>query len=147
MSLRAVAALAFQLLRRHVRRRADARGILALDRRDPEIHDADFAGAVQHDVRRLEVAVDDASLVRGGERGAELPGHLDRAIFGRPADAAQRRREVLSVDELHRQEHASFAFADVVHTTDVRMRNLASDADFFMEPREPRRRRARAAPG
>ena len=60
-----------------------------------------------------------------------------RAIFRRPADAAQRRREVFAVDVLHRQEQPSVALADVVDATDVRMRHLSRDADFFMETGEP----------
>ena len=71
---------------------------------EPEVRDADPAGAVEHHVGRLEVAVDDAALVRRGEAGADLARDLERALLGEAADALQQRREVLAVDVLHRQE-------------------------------------------
>ena len=115
---------AAQLLRRLVGRRAAARlGALQLigDRGEAEVHDHDLAPPVQHHVVRLEIAVDDASLVRRRETGADFPGDLERLIRGQSADALQERREVLSIDEFHRDEGQPFGLPDVIHAADVRV--------------------------
>ena len=92
------------------------------DRRQPEVRDADDAVAVDEDVRRLEVAVQDAQFVRGGERVGQVdpdpacggrgqrpvPPHL---IVERPARA-----------QLHHHVRAPVAQRPrVVHVDDVRM--------------------------
>ena len=52
------------------------------------------------------------------------------------AEAPQRRRQVLAIDELHRQKQLSFRFADVVDATDVGMRHLPRRADLRVELRQ-----------
>ena len=93
--------------------------------RRPKSVIADFARAVEHHVRRLEVTMQDAPVVRGRQSGAQLPRDVDRLVLGQAADAPQQRGEVLAVDVLHRQEVLAVGFADVVHAADVRMRDLA----------------------
>ena len=127
-----------ELFRRHVRGRSRTQEF-ARRAREAEIGDADPAGAVEHDVRRLEVAVDDAAVVRGGEARADLARQLDRAVLRKAADATEQRREILAVDVLHRQERVAFELADVVHAAHVGMRDLPRHADFRMELRQPRR--------
>ena len=103
-----------------------------------EVGDADLAGAVEHDVRGLQIAMDDAALVRRGEPGADLARDLERAIFGEAADAPQQRREILAVDVLHRQERAAVDLVDVVDAADVRVRDLPRHAHFGVELRQAR---------
>src|SRR6185503_1502002 len=61
-----------ELLGRHVGRRARAQR-LARRPGEAEVGDPDLAAAVEHDVRRLQIAVDDAAVVRRGESRANLP--------------------------------------------------------------------------
>jgi hypothetical protein len=73
-----------QLLGRHVRRSAAADigrvQLLFRHRGEPEVHDSDFAVAVDHDVARLEIPVQDAPGVRGGQSCAQLPRDVDALI-------------------------------------------------------------------
>ncbi len=91
------------------------------DCRQTEIHHADFAAAVEHDVCRLQVAMDDAALMCGGKSGAQLPGDLGRLVLGEAADAAKGCRQVFAIDVFHREVEQAFRFADVVDTADVGM--------------------------
>ena len=99
--------LAARLLGRQVLRGADHRGglgdVLPLAQRagDAEVHHLHRAGAVDHDVRRLHVAMDDVVLVAEVQRGADVGHHLDDPLLAhRPLrldDLAQR----VAVDVLH----------------------------------------------
>ena len=109
--------------------------------RDAEVGDADVAVAVEHDVGRLQVAVQHAALVRGGDARAELPRDLNRLVLRDAADAAEQRGQILAVDVLHRQEAAAVGFAEVVEAADVLVRHLSRDAQLVVELREPRRDR------
>src|SRR6185437_300097 len=75
---------AARLLGREVLRRADDRarlGQLARARaRDPEVRDLDSTLAVDEDVVRLDVAVDDAVPVREAQRREDLARVLDRDV-------------------------------------------------------------------
>ncbi len=95
--------------------------------------------AVEHDVRRLQIAMDDVAFVRGGEAGANLPRNLERAVFGETADAAEQRCEILAVDVFHRQEGAAVDLVDVVDAADVGVRHLARHAHFGVQLRQLRR--------
>ena len=103
---------------------------------NPEIGDADVPFAVDHHVGRLEIAVQHAAFVRGGDAGAQLARELDRLVLRDPADASQQRGEVLAVDVLHREEAAAVGFAEVVEADDVLVRDLAGDAQLVVELRE-----------
>src|SRR5215472_14453417 len=65
--------LAAELLGRHVGGSSGGNVGNVADGGETEVHDADFPGAVEHDVRRLEIAVKHAALVRGREPSADLP--------------------------------------------------------------------------
>jgi hypothetical protein len=54
-----------------------------------------------------------------------LAGFLQSLIGGQAADAAQQRRQVLTVDVLHGEKMLAIHLADVVNATDIRVRNLA----------------------
>ena len=72
---------------------------LARQRGQAEVGDARAAATVEHDVARLEIAVQDAELVRRGEPGAELARDLRRLLGRQPADATEQRGQVLAVDD------------------------------------------------
>ena len=80
------------LLGRHVVERADQHAGLRHaglgDARDAEVEDLDRRRRLDHDVGRLDVAVDDARLVREAEAGAEL---LDQLQLARDVDRQPRR--------------------------------------------------------
>ena len=131
--------LAFELFRRHVRGRAgDAgRGLhVPRERRNAEVGQPRAATAIDHHVRGFEIAMQHAGFVRRGQSRANLPRDLHGFVLRQPADAPQQRRQVLAVDELHRQKVQAVDVADVVHATDVGVRDLTPDADFRVKARE-----------
>ena len=100
-----------ELFRRHVRRRATHRlraAQLCGNDGDTEVHDADLTLAVDHDVVRLEIAMDDTSRVRGRQPRGELARDLDRLSTAKRPDPSQQRGEILPGDVLHRQVQAAF---------------------------------------
>ena len=125
-----------ELFRRHVGRCA-RRDVGAFDllreAGEAEVGDARPAAAVHHDVRRLQVAVEHADLVRRRKAGADLPCDLDRLVLREMPDAPQQRRQVLAVDVFHRQEVMPVGFARVVDPADVRVRDLARGAHLCEE--------------
>jgi hypothetical protein len=86
----------------------------------PEVGDARLAEGVDEDVGRLEVAVQNAPLVRvvdslrdSLEVGGSAP--------GRQGPVADELREVLALDEVHREERLAVVLADVMDGNDVRV--------------------------
>ena len=78
----------------------------------------------------FEIAVQDAAVVRRGQSGAQLPRDVERLLGRQRPDAPQQRRERFAVDVLHRQVVPAFGFADVVDAADVRVRDVAGEADL-----------------
>ena len=131
---------ALQLLRRHVARRPRAHVLLAErlgEAGQAEVGDAHVALAVEHEVRGLEVPVQHALLVRGGEPGAELSRDVEGLVGRQTADAPQERREVLAVHQLHGQEEVALRLPHVVHAADRRVGDLPGHPDLAVEPGEP----------
>ena len=87
---------------------------------EPEVEDLHRVGAADHDVPRLEVAVDDAALVGGGDGVRERDGDLQEAVEGDPAGDDEGRERV-ALDELHREEEHALGFDDRVDGDDVRV--------------------------
>lgn len=83
---------------------------------------------------RLQVAVQHATLVRGGDTCAQLPRQLDGLVLW---DAAEQRREVFAVHLLHREEAAAVRLAQVVQAADVLVRHLSRHAQLVVKLREP----------
>jgi hypothetical protein len=104
---------------------------------EAEVGDFGPAAAVDHDVGRLQVAMQHAFVVRGREACAELPRDFDSLVFGQPADAPQKRGQVLAVDILHREEVTLVELADVEHAAHVRVRDAKRHPDFGQEAIEP----------
>ena len=115
----------WQLLGRHVGGRAAAR-VGAAHRRcgrpDAEIGERTCPRAVEHDVGGLQIAMQDALIVRRGHARAELARDLEGLVGGQAADALEQRREVFAVHVLHGDELHAVDFADIVDAADVGMR-------------------------
>ena len=100
-------------------RRARSSG--RLDRlRQAEVEHFDAAIGPQLDVGRLEIAVDDAPLVRGLERFGNLPGDRQRFVQRQPAlrDPIGQRR---TVDQFKDQRVRAVALFEAMNGGDVRM--------------------------
>ena len=127
------------LLRRHVLRRAEhradpreARTLRAaferLHLRDPEIDDLDevdpFITIDEEHVLGFEIAMDDALVVRGAERTADLLRDRDRLLGGHRCAVLDRARQRDAVDVLHhRVGHAVGRGAEIGDVDDVRVAN------------------------
>src|SRR4051794_933694 len=64
-------ALPEELLRRHIRRCSRTHIACLADDGKAEVHDADMSLVVEHHVGRLEIAMNDAALMRGGQSRTE----------------------------------------------------------------------------
>src|SRR5687767_2947003 len=80
----------------------------------------------------------DSTVVSGAETGADLACDLDCLVGGQPADAAEQGRELLALDELHREKVPAVNLADVVNAADVLVRHLSRHAHFTMKTRQRR---------
>ncbi len=92
---------------------------------DAEVHDLDLAGAAEHDVAGLDVAVDDPVPVRVVERRQRALGDLDGALRGEPVaglhQLAQRRAVDVLHDDVGDRHTGHVGLAGVVHGDDVRV--------------------------
>jgi hypothetical protein len=131
-----VEGLALDLLRGHVVRGAGdavarAGGVGREHRGDPEVDQLDHALAAaslhQDDVLGLDVAVDDAVPVRGGEALAELA--KDRHDLGGAADRVLVGDQVLAVEQLHAKKQAAVGeLAEVEDLDDVAVTHATGGA-------------------
>ncbi len=110
----------------------DARG----DAGKAKIREANLPGSTEHDICRLQVAVDHPAFVRCGQTRADLARDLGSLVRGMPADSADDRSEVFAIDRLHCQEERSVGFTDVKHASDIQMRDLPGGGYFGMKPGE-----------
>ena len=133
--------LAGRLLGGDVLRTADdAAGLRELrageDLGDAEVGQLEDAVVADEDVRRLEIAMDDAVIVDMLEGRADLEGDVDRVA---PREAAAMLDQVVEpapLDELHRVPVLSVFVAGVVELDDVRMRELGERLDLALEALE-----------
>src|SRR6185437_15330120 len=118
---------------------ADFRGLnIGRDSGESKVHDPDLAPVIEHDVRRLKIAVQHAMLVGGGNAGAKLARDLDGFVLRKTADLAQQRRQVLAGDVLHADEGHTVGFANIKDAANVRMGDVAGDAHLAMEASQRR---------
>ena len=87
---------------------------------DPEIRDLHPALFVEQDVLRLDVAVDDALLVRILERLADRR-HDDQRLLRRQLPGLQQLPQAHPIHELHQQVIEAVGLAEVIDGDNVRM--------------------------
>ena len=87
---------------------------------ETEVDDLGVAVVGDHDVGRLQIAVDDALLVCAREPFGDLGRERERARLRQRA-AAERLAQLLAANQLHRDERHTVGLADLVDDRDVRM--------------------------
>ncbi|CAM5562379.1 hypothetical protein STENM36S_09314 [Streptomyces tendae] len=129
------------LLRRHVGGRADggagvgeAGGVGVHDGGDAEVEDGDGAVLLDHDVARLEVAVDDRHGVHGAQYGAQLGGDRDGPLPRVGLVLGEVVGEVGAVDVLHDEEQLLALAARVVHRDQAGVVDLCGHPALAHEP-------------
>src|SRR5262249_47302662 len=85
------------------------------------------------DVLRLDVAMDDADLVGGGEPGADLLGDAEADRGRQDVARLDQLLERQTLDELHREVPQAAGLAQVVRPEDVGMGDPAREADLLLE--------------
>jgi hypothetical protein len=133
--------LASQLLRSHVRGRSGDLRFLIFGRREcqAEVRDTRVSARVEHHVRRFEIAMHDPFRMRSHQPRRNSSGDVDGLVMRQAADAAEQTAEVFAVDVLHGHEVRALPFHDVVDAADVRVRDLAAEADLVVQTAEERR--------
>jgi len=100
---------------------------------DAEVGDAHPPVLVHEDVGRLQIAMQHAFGVGRVQAGTELAGDLDHPAGRQTPGVPQHRREVLTLDELHREEHLVVGFADVEDAHYGGMRDATGEPHFLEE--------------
>jgi len=129
-------------LRGHVGGRARAellRPDIPNGARQAEVGDDNVPPAVEHDVSRLEITVQNAPGVRRGQAGAELPRDVEGLVLRNSPDAIEERAEVFAVHVLHSDEAVAVGLHNVVNATDVRTGDLPRDTDLAAQSGKPSR--------
>src|SRR3954469_10776774 len=129
--------MAESLLRRHVigraQQRAQAREAPAFGRRcEPEIHHGNPAVRLDHDVLRLQIAMDDALFVGGVETETNLP-QYSRDLFRRKSVRSDDLVERLALDKLHGEKTEPPRRSEIVNTHYVAMGNAATNIDLALK--------------
>ena len=100
-----------------------------------KVEDLDGTVRAHLDVGGLEVAVNDAEVVRGFQRLRDLP--RDRQCFvERYWSARNPLRQILSFDELHHQRRHAIGLFESVNVRDVRMIERCQHLCFAAETRQ-----------
>src|SRR6267154_668574 len=131
---------AFDLLGRHVARRADksaAAGhahFCGLERSgEAKIGNEHLIVFADEDVVRLEVAMDNAFGMRGVESVAHLTGKFKAAVERQRAFLFQDSVEIFTVHESHGDELDAVGFTQVVDAKNILVRNSAGKQEFVFE--------------
>jgi hypothetical protein len=98
------------------------------------------SATVDHDIARLEVAMNDAETVGRLEAGRDLSREVDRLGSWQGPDPPNERGEVLTVDVLHRHEKMLLPLDDIVEAANVRVGDLTAEANFLVKTLENLRR-------
>src|SRR5205823_222972 len=98
---------------------------------DPEVENLEATVTGDEKVLRLQVAVDDAFLVRCGQSTGELDGEIQR--FAQRQLALQLLPQRDSLEQLRDNEGRSFVRADVVNGKDVGVVERTGGARFQLE--------------
>src|SRR5262245_28195395 len=126
-----------------MRQAAGCRGVCGLVFPEPKVEQLHLAIRRQHDVRRLQVPVDDSLLVGSLERVDDLCGDREGLIDVDPwsrrvrrlADQAFGKR--LAVDELEGEELRAIRFVETMNRGDIGMIQGGEDLRFALESCEP----------
>ena len=135
-----VAAFAVGLLGREVLARAEhgsrcGQRVVGVERAgDAEVGHLRGAVAVEKDVVRLHVAVDDVQAVRERKRTRDLGRQIERPVDGQGARARERRLQVFARDVLEDDELATLPFTPVDHRDDVRVSETRDRAGLAAKP-------------
>ena len=105
--------------RQRVTRRSERTG-------DSEVSQLRLSVTVEQDVLRLQVAVHEPGSMRGSEGAGDLRADGSNLRRTEPPAAVESCRQRLAVDELHDDERAFLARADVEDLDDVRVRTRAA---------------------
>jgi hypothetical protein len=97
--------------------------------------------ACQQDVLRLDVTVNDPTLLGVSDRGEDVASDLEGVLHGQLALPAQPAAQALALDIGHGIPELAGGFAGVVDGEDVRMLEASCDADLALESLGPEDRR------
>jgi hypothetical protein len=101
--------------------------------RDAEVGEHRLAGrALDENVLRLDVAVNDVLAVRHIERRGDLPANAEDFEVGQRPVRDQDLAQAAALDEIHHDVGAAFFLLDVMHLDDMGMLELRH-ADRFLE--------------
>jgi hypothetical protein len=89
---------------------------------------------VDHQVRRLDVAVDEAVQIGLAQAERGLPAQLDRLAGRQLALALEALLQALAVDQLHGEEHQAVLLADEVDMGDVGVVDAGLGARLAAKP-------------
>ena len=109
---------------------------LAHELGDAEVEELDATVDGDEQVVGLDVAVDDARPVRGGEPARDLGGDGERGAH-RQRTAGEPRAQRLALEQLRDQVRHALGPPDVEHDEQVRMGDRADRARLLREPAEP----------
>ena len=96
-----------------------------------------MADAGHEDVGRLQIAVDDAAVVRRGEPLGDLRAVLER-LSDRQRPTRNHRRQGFTVEQFRHRVGDGALFPDVVNRDDVRIGKRGEGLHLALEPRERR---------
>ena len=114
--------------------------------RQAEIHHQDSARAVLHDVLRLEVPVNHSHAVRRIQSLAYLLNDLHRFLWSKFLLLADEGSQILTLDELHRDELHARGFTEVVNADHVAVRDLVSEQQLLLKTGQDCRVRSQFRP-
>ena len=118
---------------------ADGEPGIARDLRQAEVGDPELPPQVQEQVARLDVAVHDAQLMSVLERERCLPAEVGHAVEAEATGLPNKRREALTIDELHRVIVDAALASDRVHRDDPLVLHVSRGQRLGPEPLEPTR--------
>src|SRR5207302_10250305 len=91
--------------------------------------------ALEHDVRRFDIAMDNAARFGGSQSARNLLDNFQRERKRQWTFSSDFGLECFALDQLHHIEAFAILFAVVTHARDVRMMNLCGRARFAQETR------------
>jgi hypothetical protein len=102
--------------------------------RQTKVRHLHHAVVADHDVRRFDVAVDDAALMRVGQRIAHMRGDRHRVLGVQPLLLGEHPGHIRALDELHHDvEQAACGLAKVIDADDAGVAELGHGAGLVLE--------------